>query len=137
MDDACGPGASTYEVLPGFRYVLLEESYVLGMRESPDTLEFTLDLVLLRGHPLYCPPAAGEQYCTRRAVLVFPAARRVEWQERRFVPSIDANGEVDFGTVDALCRSGDRYDMSGEWGAVRLTSDVPLLEIEESDAEPR
>ncbi len=89
-----------YRAMPGFEHVYLEDSYVTEIVESAEPLEFALELevVLVEGHPLYQPPAPGEQHCYRPARLVFPKVRRVNWIERHIRPFRDANDQIDYGT---------------------------------------
>lgn len=42
-------------------HVYFEDSYVLAIDETPDSLSFKLDLVLTPSHPRYHEPRADEQ----------------------------------------------------------------------------
>jgi hypothetical protein len=119
---------TSYEHIPPFDQLYLEDSYVLGVEEN-DQLTFDIDAVLTERSPHYRPAKPGEQYCYSRVRLTFPNAREVMWRSRSFTPSIDANDEVDYGNIDAfeLTDSGT-YRLEGDWGEVELRSDPPTLE---------
>jgi hypothetical protein len=124
-----------YHQLLGLRNVYLEDSYVTGIVETPGRLEFHLDLVLTECHPDYRPPGPDEQHCYRPARLTFPNVRRATWLERHVRPFTDAAGEVDYGNIDVLYEEDGRYHLEGDWGAVVVVSDPPVLVLDE-EAEP-
>ncbi len=107
----------------------MEDSYVLGLEESRDRLQFDLEVVLTENHPQYARPKPNEQYCYRRARLVFSRVRKVDWEEREFRPSVDADGEVDYGNIDIFYAEGDTYHLDRDWGTVRIVSDAPELTV--------
>jgi hypothetical protein len=116
-----------YYQVPGLEHVYLEDSYVTGINELPGCLEFSLEVVLREGHPLYEPPDPGEQYSYRTGRLVFSGVQRVHWIERHLTPFEDATGQIDYGNIDALCETDGVYRIEGDWGRVEVVSSPPKL----------
>jgi hypothetical protein len=116
-----------YPELPGLEALYLEDSYVLGIRESGSEVRFELEAVLTEDHPRWSPPKAGEQYAYLRMDLVFPNTRRIEWVEQAMTPLRDASGEVDYGNIDSFEWRPGFYDLLGDWGHLRIESDEPVV----------
>jgi hypothetical protein len=122
--EQAGIGALDYSSLPGLEEVLLEDSLVLEIVESPSFLSFTLLAALAPSHPAY------ETHCFRSAALTFPGTRKVTWSERHDARFIDAAGLVDRGNIDGLVADpGGFYRVEGDWGVVDVVSGPPQLEI--------
>ncbi|MEW2518943.1 hypothetical protein [Actinacidiphila alni] len=122
--------SGTYDELPGFEHVLLEDSYVLDIEARPGVLTLRLDLLLLPGHPEHRPPRPGERACFRTATLVFRDVRDLHWTGQGRPPSRDPDGTPDHGCVDALTRTdADAYRLEGDWGAITAASAPPALLI--------
>lgn len=62
-----------YTEFPDLAGVYLEDSYALGITETPDSLAFTLEAVLTPDHPNYHEPKPGEKYCYVNANLTIGA----------------------------------------------------------------
>lgn len=107
----------------------LSDSWVLDIAVRPAEVVFELDLVLLPGHPAYHPPEPGEAYCYRRASLRFAGLREVTWRVGEGPPSVDSDGELDYGNIDTLRTDGEVYELDGDWGAMRLVADPPQVEL--------
>ena len=118
-----------YDELAGLEQVYLEDSYVLTIEEGPSDLKFLLDLVLKEDHPEYVSPEAGDQYCYRRAWLVFPNVQRVCWLENTMQPYSDATGSVDYGNIDVLLAQKGHYHVEGDWGTVEVVSSSPRIKL--------
>lgn len=56
---------------PRLAGIYLEDSYVLGVAESPGQVIFHLDAVLTPRHARYHAPHPGDQYCYAHGDLVF------------------------------------------------------------------
>ena len=69
---------------------------------------------------------AGEQYSYRR--LTFPNVRRFEWLDRGGPAAVDATGERDWGNIDTFAADADTYELTGDWGHVRVESDPPQVQ---------
>lgn len=120
---------SDYWEIPGFEGLYLEDSWVLSVVAQPGVLELVVDLVLHESHPSYRPPSADEQYCYRRGVVRFERVSKLTWEERGGVPSIDAAGEMDYGSIDALRSTENGYLLEGGFGRVAVSSVAPVVEF--------
>lgn len=120
---------SDYWEIPGFEGIYLEDSWVLSIVARPGVLELVMDLVLQESHPSYRPPSADEQYCYRRGVVRFERISKLTWDEQGAAPAIDASGEADFGSIDALRSTENGYLIEGGFGRVEVSSAAPLVEF--------
>ncbi|MCR6484077.1 hypothetical protein M8542_14745 [Amycolatopsis sp. OK19-0408] len=121
---------TNYTGFPDLANVYLEDSFVLAIDETPTSLSFRLEAVLTEAHPRYHEPRTGEQYCYADAVLTISEATKIEWITRSSHASRDATGEEDLGNIDDLRQNGDHYEISGDWGYVRVYSTMaPRLEF--------
>lgn len=112
-----------YEAVEDLRNVYLEDSFVLGIHETADSLFFDLDVVLTDDHPLYRPPPEDLRYCYRTARLVFSGDIQVTWVERNLeARNFDGMGNVDLGEIDGFECGPDGYYLDGEWGAVKVAA---------------
>jgi len=105
-----------YYELPGFDMIYLEDSYVLGLTVHLDHIEIQLDAVLREGHPDYLPPVAGEQYCYRKARILFTGFTNVTLSNINRNATIDIDGEADYGNIDQFRRLENEFLLSGAWG---------------------
>jgi hypothetical protein len=119
-----------YENFPGFEHVYLEDSYVLGIDTTLQTVTIDMDVVLIETHPLYKKPPLNEQYCYRKGQIIFPNCKEVKWIEKSMFPFTDATGEVDYGNIDSFVLIDGRYEIEGDWGRLDIISDSPILEIQ-------
>jgi hypothetical protein len=119
---------ASYESLPGFDGYYLEDSWVLRIKTTTDEATFWLEAALTPAHPSYSPPKPGEQHRYLRSRLVFPQVAEVVWDAVHFDPARDANGDVDFGHIDAFHFEHGRYVLEGDWGRVQISSDVPSIQ---------
>ncbi len=118
-----------YQTLAQLSDVYLEDSFVLAISEQDANIDFVLEVALKEQHPMPAAPAANEQHCYRRGLLRFPNVHRAHWSARTVVPARDANGEVDYGNIDAFVQEDRSYRLSGDWGAVDIRSDPPELTL--------
>jgi hypothetical protein len=119
---------TSYFQLRGFEHLYLEDSFVLEVLRHSDRLTLKLEVVLQVSHKLYEKPKAGEQYCYRKADLVFPNLTEISWLrigDQRFA---DASGSSDYGNIDEFFFANGIYHLDGDWGACELKSDPPRLD---------
>ena len=121
------PCVRSYDELPGFEDVYLEDSWVLGVVESADGLRLDLDLVLREQHPKRTPPKPDEMHCYVSAAVVFASPRHVEWTKQPDRPAGDASGELDWGNIDSFEWDGSSHALEGGWDAVIVEIDPPQL----------
>lgn len=113
---------SSYYDWEGFAGIYLEDSFVLGICESPNEISFTVEAVLTESHPLYTPPESDEQYCYKKGKIIFQGLKCVKWINRKEAPFSDASGEEDYGNIDVFELSNDKYVLAGDWGGLEVTS---------------
>ncbi|GAB3134727.1 hypothetical protein GCM10027258_06070 [Amycolatopsis stemonae] len=111
-----------YTEFPALANVCLEDSYVLTIAETPSSLSFRLDVVLTRSHPRYHDPLSGESHCYADATLILAEATKIEWISRPAETYRDASGEKDLENIDSLHEKAGYYEMTGDWGHVRIAS---------------
>jgi hypothetical protein len=117
--------------------VYLEDSFVLAIDETPSALSFKLDVVLTPGHPLYHGPRPGEQHCYADATLTIADAAKIEWVTRSPQTYRDATGEEDLGNIDSFQQIDDHFEITGDWGHVRVYSTAaPQLTFTSAAADP-
>lgn len=120
----------SYEHLPGFAEIYLEDSYVLGLEVAKEDVTFRVEVVLREGHPDYQAPKPGEQYCYRLGVLRFAGLKEVQWIRRAMRPSADATGSTDLGNIDELVEeSPGHFRIAGDWGELTVDSQPPVLSL--------
>ncbi|MFI6216269.1 hypothetical protein ACIBCD_30105 [Nocardia brasiliensis] len=113
-----------YTDFPNLAGVYLEDSYVIGIRESRSEVRFVLEAVLTPGHPCYRAPMPGEKHAYLDGELVFCDVQGVEWLDRSFQRYVDATGAEDLGNIDSLTSRDGVYSVIGDWGSVRIRSNV-------------
>jgi len=119
---------SKYYEWDKFKYIYLEDSFVLEVKESEKEISFTIDAVLTEKHPMYSSPRQGEQYCYKKAKIVFKNLKNNKWLERNSISFTDADGHKDYGNIDSFELSSEGYHLLGDWGEVIICSEPPNLE---------
>ena len=89
-----------YEQINGLDNIYLEDSFILEIKQLPSQVIISLDTVLTESHPLYESPSEDEQYCYKKARLKFSNVTELQWLNKDLAPSVDANGEKDYGSID-------------------------------------
>jgi len=100
--------------------ILFSSSYLLALRIEPYFLELKMDFALTPEHPRYIAPGGREQECYARGRLLLQGFVNIEWTATGNIPSHDATGEVDFGTLDEFVQIGGFWQLSGDFGSMRL-----------------
>lgn len=119
---------SKYYEWESFKNLYLEDSFVLRIENSEKQIVFTVELVLSEEHPKYSPPNQGDQYCYKKATIIFGGLKSTEWIERNSQSFIDADNSKDFGNIDVFEQTPEGYHLSGDWGEVKIDSNPPALE---------
>lgn len=120
-----------YPNFQGFENIFLEDSYVLKIRTSKSLAEFLVEIVLTKNHPMYSKPTPKEHYCYKKGIISFPKIENIVWVEVNMFPSIDANNEVDFGNIDSFFYEDGFYNISGDWGEMKIQSQKPIIKFVE------
>ncbi|WP_243062275.1 hypothetical protein [Humibacter sp. RRB41] len=109
-----------YTSIPALAYVVLEESWVLGISARPGVVEFEMDLTFAKDHPELKPPRAGDMYYGRTGTIQFTGVTSLTWSGQGAPPAIDANGAHDYDAIDSFQWHGTIYTLDGSWGAMRI-----------------
>ncbi|MEN3156870.1 hypothetical protein ABC502_00640 [Alkalimonas sp. NCh-2] len=112
-----------------FKNIYLEDSFVLRIDESEEEISFTVDAVLTEKHPKHAPPSQYEQYCYKKARIVFKGLKSVRWLEKNSMLFTDADGSEDYGNIDSFELSSEGYRLLGDWGEAIICSDPPDFEL--------
>lgn len=118
-----------YHEIAGLEGVYLEDSYVLGITEKADEISFQVEFVLTEQHPAYRPPLENEQHCYRRGSLTFHGVRDVRWARLSMRPSVEPNGDIDYGNIDAFAERDGIFRLEGEWGELSLSADTVTVSL--------
>jgi hypothetical protein len=113
-----------YTDLPGLAEIVLEESYVLGIKAEPGTVTFDMAFVLTPNHPAYSPPPPSETECFRRGTLRLVGVRQLTWTEQGRRPAVDASGEEDWGHVDSFAWDENHFVLTGDFGSLDAEADT-------------
>lgn len=113
-----------YYNIPDLQNIYLEDSFVLKVIENKSQLIFYMDVVLTEEHSFYSLPKNDEPYCYKKAELLFSNCYKIDWIKKAFTPSIDANGEIDFGNIDTFTYANNNYHLIGSWGEVKIKCDL-------------
>jgi hypothetical protein len=124
----------TYETLPGFESVVLEESYVLDVVARPGEVEVPLDLVVLPGHASFSGPADGDRFCYRRATIRFVSVSELSWKQQGRKPAVDSSGELDWGSIDFFGQIEGEWRLDGDWGEIRVKAGSVQLRMIETES---
>jgi hypothetical protein len=103
--------------------IVLEESYVLGLKAEPGEITLEMDFVLTPKHPAYVTPPPSESECFRRGTLRFARVRRLTWVGQGAPPAVDASGEQDYGHVDSFEWEEAQFVICGDWGRLDVEAD--------------
>lgn len=119
---------SAYYEWRGFEAVYFEDSFVLDITSSKKEITFTLEIVLQESHSLYETPKQNEQYCYKKGLLVFKNIQSVEWNKEIDKNFTDLAGEKDLGNIDEFKLNDKVYELSGDWGILKvISSPVELI----------
>ena len=103
-----------------FRGIDLNDSFVLSWKLEEWGLCFLLEASVWPGSEYYQPPKDNEYTCYREATLCFRDFDSVRGLKAMSLvrPSVDANGELDYGNIDSLAQVPQGFDISGDFGNV-------------------
>jgi hypothetical protein len=126
---ALHPRIPSYEEIPGFEPLIsVEYGHLNAIFFVEGHLCFTLEVLLHEQHPDYSPPALQEFGCFQQRWLCFPNVRDVKWLSLTIEPAFeDENGPARLGENWAFWPENGAYHLSGDWGEVRIESDIPLV----------
>jgi len=116
--------------------IQLEDSFVLSWGMDGDSLVFVVELSLWPEHPQYQAPQIDEWTCYQKGKLIFDNVTSLQGllPIDNVSPSIDANGELDYGNINVLeeVNKGE-FKIYGDFGEVQVLCHQMKVEI---DAQP-
>jgi len=125
---------SNYFEHPELSELYLEDSFVLDLQISPNTVVLDMEFVLREGHQRYSMPTEDEQYCYNRGRLRFTGVTTSTWRMPTRLPATDETGEVDYGGIESYSITENRHHLSGEFGELLITCAQLVVEFEPYDA---
>lgn len=115
-----------------FKAVDLASSYVLSWQVNGHALVIDLDLCLTAEHPFYVAPRRLRQDCLQPALLEFPHCSGLS-DAAAPAPAggpAETARDMRLGRIHGLQLIDDgHYEMSGEFGSVRIQSERPILRL--------
>ena len=124
----------SYESLPAFSDVVLEESWIRQVIASPGTVLLLVEAVIAKGSPLLQEPRPGEQFFWLPGVIRFEGVSSLEWTDQQ-PPTTNPDGTEDYDHVNALTVDGDVYVVESGAGTLRLTAADVVVQLDERPAQ--
>lgn len=123
--------ARSYESLPAFSDVVLEESWVRQVIASPGRVLFLVEAVIAKDSPLLRDPRPGDQLFRLPGVIQFEGVSSLEWTGQQ-PPTTDPDGTQDYDHIDSLAVDGDVYVVESGAGTLRLTATDVVVQLDEA-----
>ncbi|HEX5787916.1 MAG TPA: hypothetical protein VFY03_07035 [Woeseiaceae bacterium] len=125
-------GTISWRQLREFAGIEVDRSFVLGWSYDRETLVVDADVELRPEHPFYEPPRRRETACMRAASIEFPYCTGLRLNGRAAgdaLPSMVAG--LGAGAIHDLVRKDEgAYVLTGEFGAVEIEAERPLLRLQ-------
>lgn len=127
-------GAVDWRELREFAGVDLSCSFVLSWHFEAQTLFIDSDILLLPEHAFYEKPRPAEKVCIRPAIIEFPFCTALSLDGSSASDNIgDAVPRLGHGAISGMQRLADgRYEICGEFGAVTIDAERPVLRLKGS-----
>ena len=116
-----------------FKYVDVQDCFVLAWHVLNDQLVFEVEASIWPGHRLYEKPEPKLFTCYRKARLIFHDVEELAGlvEMGAAPPSVDPDGSIDYGEVETLeSPELGRFEMSGDFGDVSFRSSGVDLQFE-------
>ncbi len=115
-----------------FKSIDLNDSYVLSWECSEGRLCFWLEASIWPGSEHYQLPKENEYTCYKHASLCFVNFESIYGLRpmSEVCASIDSAGEVDYGNIDSLVQTMEGFEVSGDFGNVRVKGGQLAFKIE-------
>ena len=117
--------------LPEFKGIDLQDSWVMSWRYSDSRLSFVLEASIWPGSEHYETPKVNAHTCYKPAKLIFEEVSGIKGllKMSEVRPSLDPNGEKDFGNIEDLETKTNGFRISGEFGTVELVGGKMRFEV--------
>ncbi len=109
----------SYAEFPEFAGLLLEESRITRIADTPTSVRFEAEIALLGDHALYSIPRAGEIHSYAQVRMT--ASGQVTWlTDNRDQRVTDSDGLRHLGTFTRCEATGSTWLIEGPWGSVQV-----------------
>lgn len=89
-----------------------------------------VDVLLTKEHPMYEKPRPAEKVCIRPAIIEFQYCEEIRVNDSTDESIDESARRLRPGAIEGLQRLEDgRYEISGLFGTVLVTSERPLLRL--------
>ena len=114
-----------------FKGIDLNDSFVLSWEQVSDQLSFELEVSVWPESDYYTSPNKGEYTCYRKGRLQFVDVESSSGLKpiESVRPAIDQDGSVDYGNIDSLQKTELGYELSGDFGTVKIVGGELRFEI--------
>jgi hypothetical protein len=105
-----------------FKGIDLNDSFILNWTIEKNVLCFEIEASIWPESRYYYEPKVNEYTCYRKATLKITKINRITGLKpfEQVVSSTDPDGSKDYGNVDTLSRTENRYELSGDFGLVEI-----------------
>ncbi len=107
--------------------IYLEDSFVIEIKEKDNYIKFLVELVLTEEHELFDTPGEDEQYCYKKASMIFKNIESLVWLEKKDYINSSMQVSGDMGNIDIFKVKGNEFMLYGDWGKVKITSSDPII----------
>ena len=117
-----------------FKGIDLNDSFVLSWRSERNELSFDVEASIWPESRYFESPKTDEYTCYKLAVLTFKNVKGIKGllEMSQVKPSVDPNGEKDYGNIDALQENNDGFLLEGDFGSVSIIGGEINFEINET-----
>ena len=117
-----------------FKGIDLNDSFVLSWRSEGNELSFDVEASIWPESRYFESPKTDEYTCYKLAVLTFKNVKGIKGllEMSQVKPSVDPNGEKDYGNIDALQENNDGFLLEGDFGSVSIIGGEINFEINET-----
>ena len=117
-----------------FKGIDLSDSFVLFWKNEDDKLVFELEASIWSESSYYEKPKEDEHTCYKKARLEFKKIISIQGllEMHQVNPSIDRNGDIDYGNIDELHLEDTSFKLNGDFGNVTIIGGELSFEINET-----
>ena len=117
-----------------FKGIDLNDSFILNWALEGDQLTFELEASIWPESSYYSHPKSREHTCYRKAVLSFLDIKNINGLKpiEAVSSTVDPDGSKDYGNIDTLSQTENGYNISGNFGAVKIMGGVLRFEVHKS-----
>jgi hypothetical protein len=123
--------AMNWTEIAHFKGIDLNDSFVLGWEFNKDQLTLKIEASIWPQSKYYTKPKNDEFTCYRNAQISFYGVKNIEGllSIQSVKPTIDPDGSADYGNIESLAKTNNGFNLSGEFGVVKITGGELNFEI--------